>query len=218
MLDNQITNLTYIDAWSRWLNGESVSNFFLWNIQILWLGRIGKLVSFLSAFAIIVEIVGPTRLREFGASLHDRVILQKTLESAKKKLAVLSFIPRLFTSKTNHEFDEVFEGFFLKKPSGWISMILAYAGAGLTFYKIYYSKGFWPALGYSVLILAIGVYLAPVIVVLLLASPMIALMAIDYIAIEPLAWVLERESLDKIIKFVSLILLLVGFHFDLLAS
>lgn len=41
---------------------------------------------------------------------------------------------------------------------------------------------------------------------------------IDMLLIEPLAWVLKQPALDRLVKLVSLSLLVLGFHFDLLAS
>ena len=40
----------------------------------------------------------------------------------------------------------------------------------------------------------------------------------DVVIIDNLAWLLERPKVENWIRVISLILLLVGFHFDLLAS
>jgi exoribonuclease II len=44
------------------------------------------------------------------------------------------------------------------------------------------------------------------------------LIVIDLAIVEPLAYVVEKSSLDKPIKIVSLVLLIVGFAFDMLSS
>ena len=40
----------------------------------------------------------------------------------------------------------------------------------------------------------------------------------DALLIEPIAWVLERPRFDRWLKILALLLLLIGFHFDFLAS
>ena len=47
---------------------------------------------------------------------------------------------------------------------------------------------------------------------------MLALAAGDTLVIRPAAWVLERRQINTLIKIGAVFLLLVGFHFDLLAS
>jgi hypothetical protein len=41
---------------------------------------------------------------------------------------------------------------------------------------------------------------------------------IDLVVFKGLAWLLEGSEIENWIKIISLLLLLVGFHFDLLAS
>jgi hypothetical protein len=232
-----------------------VSNYVLWNIQILWWGRIGKSISFFSAFTIIAEIIGPQHLKEFGNSLHSRFDFEKTINSIKNRFAALLFIPRLLTELTGPNFRRIGKllgdrpwtlrkgfnaikiGFmepllwpaivmreigrknsFPNTPPGLVSSMLTLVATVLIFIRVYSSRGFWPSLGYSFLVFVIAGYLAPVLVVSLLASPMFVLLLIDSLVIEPLAWLLERRSLDKLIKLGSFALLLIGFHFDLLAS
>jgi hypothetical protein len=41
---------------------------------------------------------------------------------------------------------------------------------------------------------------------------------LDVLLIEPVAWLLERDKLDRWIKLFAFILLITGFHFDFLAT
>lgn len=61
-------------------------------------------------------------------------------------------------------------------------------------------------------------FISPLAIVLVVSLPLLILLSTDILMIEPLAWLLERQSLDKLIKAGSILLLLIGFHFDLLAS
>ena len=56
------------------------------------------------------------------------------------------------------------------------------------------------------------------IIAVVLAGIGLLVAVFDVLVIEPIAWLLERKHLGKLIKLGSLVLLIIGFHFDLLAS
>jgi hypothetical protein len=62
------------------------------------------------------------------------------------------------------------------------------------------------------LLLSLGVFPA----VLLL--PYVLAVAFDFGVVKPLAWMLTGEQLSRGLKVISTVMLVVGFHFDLLAS
>lgn len=70
----------------------------------------------------------------------------------------------------------------------------------------------------------IGIIFAAMLIANLIGAPLVGLLvgflAVFLVAkpIEALVWVLEKRNGDKWLKSVSLILLLAGFHFDLLGS
>ena len=73
-------------------------------------------------------------------------------------------------------------------------------------------------LGALVFVAVGGIFFVPMIAFAILGS-LAALGAVfDALAIEPLAWLLERDEFDRWVKVTSLALLLIGFHFDLLIS
>jgi len=63
-----------------------------------------------------------------------------------------------------------------------------------------------------------GIFLAPTIAFLAFGSFAVFYAAVDILVIEPVAWVLERDEFDRWVKMMSLVLLLIGFHFDMLVS
>lgn len=67
------------------------------------------------------------------------------------------------------------------------------------------------------LVIYFGV-VCPLITLLLIASGALIGLLVDVLLIEPIAWVLERPSLDRIAKLSGLFFFIVGFHFDLLTS
>lgn len=52
-------NLTVGEAWNLWWSGQQLTGHALYGVPVVWLGRSGKLLSFLSGGAIVLDIVGP---------------------------------------------------------------------------------------------------------------------------------------------------------------
>ena len=50
------------------------------------------------------------------------------------------------------------------------------------------------------------------------STVLVGALILELLVIEPMAFVLERKSIDKLIKIGALLLLMTGFTFDLLAS
>ena len=64
----------------------------------------------------------------------------------------------------------------------------------------------------------LAIFPAPVITLLFLSITRLVLCLIDIIVVEPIAMILSNETLDLAIKLFAFVTLIVGFHFDLLAS
>lgn len=63
-----VTNLW--DAWRVWLDGRPTADFQLFGVRVLWWARFGKIGEFVGALTVVLDIIGPTRLREWGRSLR----------------------------------------------------------------------------------------------------------------------------------------------------
>jgi hypothetical protein len=50
-------------AWSQWASGHTLHEQAMWGLKMLWWERIGLFLEFLGGATIIVDIVGPQRLR-----------------------------------------------------------------------------------------------------------------------------------------------------------
>lgn len=219
MLLTNMNEISYFEAWRHWFNGDNVSSYYLWTFQILWWGRIGKLVSFISAFAVIADILGAERLREFGKSLHGRFTLQMVIKAIKDSFRPVWWLFLLLFSMKGKEEKDVIGQKYSKSKFGCINVSLAWAVCFYAFFVVYRDRELWRRFLYSIGIMA-GVHtlVGPIIITSFIVLPMIILLCVDALFVEPVAWVLERQSLDKLIKTGSLTLLIVGFHFDLLAS
>lgn len=56
--------------WGRWLSGEKVDDARLWGWPMLAWGRTGKLLQFAAGLTVILDLIGPDPLREFGSRLR----------------------------------------------------------------------------------------------------------------------------------------------------
>jgi hypothetical protein len=54
-------------VWSSWWAGRSTQNLYVLGLSMLWWGRIGKYLQFLGGLTVVLDIVGPERLRSIGA-------------------------------------------------------------------------------------------------------------------------------------------------------
>ncbi|MFI9812672.1 hypothetical protein [Saccharothrix variisporea] len=62
-----MSSVGYFEAWRLWFDGSStLRDAELWGLPVLWWGRIGKLAAFLAGLTLIMDIVGPERLRQFS--------------------------------------------------------------------------------------------------------------------------------------------------------
>ena len=125
--------------WQRWsMEGpETLSSTILWGHHLFFWGRMGKLLEFIAALAIVADILGPEKLRLYG----------QWLERASK-------------GEEKTTFGRIVETLWTGLSGQWLFQILLFA----------------------------------------------------------IVWVLERPNADKWIKSISLVFLMIGFHFDLLAS
>jgi hypothetical protein len=58
-----------VEACSNWWDQQLNPSCQLWGISVLWWGRVGKLLSAAGLAAVIVEIIGPKKLGEWGNEL-----------------------------------------------------------------------------------------------------------------------------------------------------
>lgn len=147
------------------------------------------MAEFLAGAAIAVEIIGPERLRAFGSSLHQ--------ESDKKPFQRFLDSP-------------ILQSFILLLAFGLIF-------APLLIFKSSLDK---MDIEVRILIIFLGIFFLIAIFWLALAIFSVAesLSRLADSLLKGIAVALEFPAIDKIIKLAALLLLLFGFHFDLLSS
>jgi len=187
-------------------------------LSLLWWGRIGKIALFVGSLTVVAELIGPKRLREFGAKLHDAIgdkYIKNTFSSYKKWLLATSIfwtslddekVDKAMKESGNYKVDYIFTAWML------IAMIVSIVIA----LKVTTN---WFMITILFLIGSIaGVLSGLVIVTLFSIITLLFIVVMEYLIIEPVAWLLERKQLDVFIKLFSLMLIIFGSAIDLLIS
>ncbi|MDP4505096.1 hypothetical protein [Nonomuraea turcica] len=152
-----MADISYFEAWGMWLDGRSTLGNDLLGLPMIWWGRAGKILSFMSGAAIVVELVSPETFMRYGKRLER--ILDISVWRVPVVVFAAGLIAGLLTPPLTFDAPSL-----LANLAGWVIAMV-----GVWFLVIMYH---W------------------------LMSP-------------------QRAT---IMRWVALSLLLIGFHFDLLAS
>lgn len=212
-----MTELALSDAWRLWSAGPLSPSTTIFHIELFVWARLGKVLQFLGAATILAEIIGTERLRAFGTSLHDIFSFQRAGELLRDvwifyKSWVLVIV-RKADSTEHKEAQKQLEA--TKTSNYWIALILL----GLAIFLVYN----WTDLNWWQLLLGA---LAAFFVLSLIGATIAAIAGLTCwlillgaeAIVETAAWLLERPLLDRWIKLGAFLALVIGFHFDLLAS
>lgn len=66
----QAVDFTLREALYFWWSGGSLSGSSIHGVQILWVGRAGKVLQYIGALTILIDIIGPRKLVAIGISLR----------------------------------------------------------------------------------------------------------------------------------------------------
>jgi hypothetical protein len=221
-------SVNIVDAWSQWLTGKQVAEFELLGLSILCWGRLGKLLQFIAALSILAEILGPDRIRKFGASLHATLTVEGTRGMIRDAIRWRSRMLGHMRNGSDRETLRNLVAMPTDRFNYFVALILGIVIAvgvnnvfGWTESQVILTVIVgWTAL-LVITVLAALILLAtlsPFVTIALIATFSWAGMVFDMLILEPIAWVLDRDHLDRWVKLASLVVLLIGFHFDLLAS
>ncbi|MEV4164954.1 hypothetical protein [Nonomuraea dietziae] len=167
-----MADLGLIDAWGMWLDGRSTLGHTLYGIPMVWVGRTGKIIAFLSAFAVLVDIVGPERLPDFASS---------------------------FLFEPKRQFSEPPIAYVL--AYGFLGMWGAVVAVVLRILHVPWDEPIPRPWGGPIFM--IGLY------------TVLALLAVGPTCV---SWLLRQPGFPTAVRIASLLSVILGFHFDLLAS
>ena len=198
-----------IFAWSQWVSGRLPDEFVLWGQTIRWWARVGIAVQLVGVLTIIVEIIGPTKIRAYGEGLKQRVENRKSLEHL---IWVLNWPKRLYQTVKNRSpapnpehIEKRIESFTVRLYTSLTTfMMMIVAIPDPTDIAVY------PVLLFILLLAGLFLLLS----VLLAGTGF----SFNSVVLMPMAWVLEHRFLSNTLKILSLLAVLFGIHFNLLAS
>lgn len=209
-----MTDVGFFEAWSVWTQGKT-DHLTMWGHTMLFWGRAGKIAQFIGALAVVAEIIGPERLRGFGTALR----------SAAGKRS----IHRWFFSKVEQQ--QPSQGTEGEGKGSWISTLFpgsVFLLAAYLSYKIVSWKFASPNMENRFIqmlvmlsLVVLAVVLALVLFILIFITCLSVIKGVSLAAeraIRAIAWILERPKLERAVKVASVLLLVIGFHFDLLAT
>jgi hypothetical protein len=211
--------VSLLEAWGRWGDGKSLVGDQLWGVKILWWGRIGKGAEFLAAMTIIADVIGPDRIRRFGAGLKRGFDISRAAGIVRSSTLWFRAMVQFLVAKSDSEAEKK----ALEESNRYGADNLNY----LVTIAIAVAVGFWLAESIATTSAVVAaafigflasISVAPCITLILILTLMFLGALIDTVLIDPLAWVLDRSALDRWIKVGSVLLLIAGFHFDLLSS
>ncbi len=207
-----------VDAWTLWSSEKLDDAHLLWGLEIFWWGRIGKLLQTFAVLTIVVEIVGEHRLRAFGRGLHGAFTFAKAramLADAKSYTRAWSRYMRAPSGSDEHKQAAARVNAL---RSNKLSLVLALTYASVMGFILWVNLNWWQWV--VAMFIAVGVYAwmaAFVTFGVVLFISVLGLLA-DIALITPVAWIISRRSLDLIVKLCTLIAVVLGVHFDFLAS
>jgi hypothetical protein len=237
-------DVSLISAWRAWWEGSPMPDLTVWGLRLLWWGRLGKMGEFLGGLTVLLDIIGSERLRAWGRNLRDR---QQPARARAGKLwrnahrLPFAFVRYMWVERMaweelkqtplkareplREERDQRRQQFDEQYPVGCLPLLI---GSGMLWVPIV-----WPEAA-SVLprpVSSMPGWLAAVFMLLLftfvLQGLLVALLAlvfastgvlVDLLVARPIAVALGTAHPGVSVKWIGVVLIVVGFHFDLLAT
>ncbi|MFG2075067.1 hypothetical protein [Nonomuraea maritima] len=86
-----MADISYLEAWQIWMDGQSTLGSDLFGVPMIWLGRSGKIAAFIGGLAVLLDLLGPERLR-YGPAIVRMVAVTFVGVVAAALLAWLAIV------------------------------------------------------------------------------------------------------------------------------
>ncbi|MCD2193500.1 hypothetical protein LQ327_08905 [Actinomycetospora endophytica] len=84
-------NIGLWEALSLWWSGQKLDGMAIYGLSTVWIGRIAKVATYAAGLSVVLDIIGPERVREFGRRMSLRGE-EEVYESYGKRVVVPSII------------------------------------------------------------------------------------------------------------------------------
>jgi len=212
-----------LGLWRRWLAGDQLGSVRLWGWPLLGWGRSGKVCQFVAGLTVVLDLVGPDRLRTFGGRLRGqswRRLADRMERPVMASTAVLLLsyyvLVFLFVWAPKTMADLGISLAWLFGPAGFVAALLSLLGVGFLLLRV--ARRHYDRIGRDG-ILRHAYRLPPLLVGLV---PIVLWVVISRGLLLPLvnglARVFDRARPGHPLRWGAFALFIVGFQFDLLAS
>lgn len=193
-----------VRAMRVWAQGRSASAEPLWGHTVLWWARAGKIMEFAAGLVVVLDLIGPERLRRSGRRARERAARAQT------QLVRMRRMPE----QTPHSAVLMAMGFFLVGINAFLLILLVPN---------------WSLLAKGPSVIAPFV-VAPIVLVAFLvvggpeksAGARVPLLGLAWIftrvVLGPPIAILDKANPGYLLRWLSLLLFVVGFGLDLLGS
>ena len=218
------------DLVAAWWNGEELKDCVLWGHRILIWGRFGKLAEFIAALVIVIDIIGPERLNRFATTVDEAV----AWSSCKGERAITWILERtsevigvvfIFAPERRRKLSGGTLRFLFYIKDRWYrsvaaSLISAVISISLFVPLVIASASLQPEYRLMVRVVAGLVVFVPF-AAYVLAGLLVNALYLRFfraLLVQPAIWVLSRPYIATMARIGSVVVLIAGFSFDLLAS
>jgi len=205
-------------AWQQWITGPTEPTKILLGHPMYYWSRLGKIFELGALVVIVVDLIGPERLRAVGARFgvyHASEVYKRVANKYSVPIFVLCAVGYTVFMLV------AFAIMIKEKPPAWPALGMS---SDIPFIIQIVINAFAIAIATAVILFVLGVALFAIVMVsaLLLTLVIFIYVFLAMQVVEPLlrviAWALEKPNVSWWVKVVSVILFVIGFHFDLLTS
>ncbi len=200
------------DLWQEWASGNSTLGFELWGVEMVWWGRIGKILQLVGALTVLVEVVGTERLLRTGAALREATPFTGMIDRVSRRWEPVWLWVRERAGRASVASRTTASGGAARLRAASLAHVWWRLAVAALFVLVALAFASW---AWLIVLVAVAGGLA----LLVLAALLSGLgWLVATLVIRPLAWLISRPALDAWVKVVAVALVVVGVHFDLLAS
>ncbi len=200
------------ELWREWASGNSTLEFELWGVEMVWWGRIGKILQLLGALTVLVEVVGTERMLRTGEALQQATPFRGMVDRVSRRWQPVWVWVRERAGRATAASRSTAAGGAAQVRGASLAHVWWRLGIALLFVVVALLFASWAWL----LVLAAVAGGLALIGLAALLSALGWVVAVGFI--RPAAWLISRPALDAWVKVVAIALVVAGVHFDLLAS
>ncbi|MFD3000446.1 hypothetical protein ACFS7Z_08755 [Pontibacter toksunensis] len=88
-------SLDFISAAEKWTEGESLSDYCLYGLSFVWIGRIGQIIQFLGGFTIVAEIIGREKILVYRDNIESLINIREFIRKTRNDIKLLKIYVNL---------------------------------------------------------------------------------------------------------------------------